>query len=280
MKTGGVLENLKETLIAKLSVSKPGPRTDYLIERINDVIKPPRSVSADNVNIRVMYIVNDRVNSHGGRFRRADLLRLSQLILDTPVLIGHNRANAPVARNFHAELEEKSGDLWLKSYFYWPRVPDDQTDSFQEKIDSGVLKECSISFTYDIPECSECGQDIRNCPHEINANKSTKGSSNCHFIYGGISQVLETSLVYRGSVSGTYLSGKLSIRPSDEIVIRTGDREMTMSCDDSTDRNGQIGIVNLDGDVRGPVEITSKPSNIGISVASWKGRCFLLVNHV
>jgi hypothetical protein len=156
-------------------------------------------------------VVNDLVNSHGGRFRREDLTKLCELIIDTPVLVGHNRAETPLARTFHAELEERGDVLWLKSYFYWPKSG--EQDDLLLKIDSGILKECSISFIYTTPECSVCGEDIRKCPHELGA-----GADAPHFIYGGISQVLETSLVYKGSVKGTYITDKLSISPTPEKI--------------------------------------------------------------
>ncbi len=192
---------ITEILIGALSLGEPDERRAMLIDRINSVIKPPRAATADNVNVRAMYVVNDLVNSHGGQFRREDLARLCELIVDTPVLIGHNRSGTPLARTFYAELEEKDGVLWLKSYFYWPR--ENEKDDLLLKIDSGILKECSISFTYTFPECSLCGEDMRKCPHE-----PQDGSS--HFIYNGITQVLETSLVYKGSVRGTYITDKLS----------------------------------------------------------------------
>ena len=192
---------ITEILIGALSVGEPDDRRAMLIDRINNVIKPPRPATAENVNIRAMYVVNDLVNSHGGQFRREGLARLCELIVDTPVMIGHNRAGTPLARTFYAEITEKDGVIWLKSYFYWPR--DNQKDDLLLKIDSGILKECSISFTYTFPECSQCGEDMRNCPH------ARRDGSN-HFIYNGITQVLETSLVYKGFVRGTYITDRLS----------------------------------------------------------------------
>jgi hypothetical protein len=216
---GGILK-ITEILIGKLSLDDPPDRRAALVDKINSVIKPPRPATADNVNIRAMYVVNDLVNSHGGQFRREDLSKLCELIVDTPVLIGHNRAETPLARTFHAELEERANVLWLKSYFYWPKS--DNQDDLLLKIDSGILKECSISFIYTLPECSLCGEDIRKCPHELGA-----GPDGPHFIYGGISQVLETSLVYKGSVRGTYITDKLSEIGSP--VIATNDIEQNKS---------------------------------------------------
>lgn len=214
------MKDLREILVGRLAVSTVDERLNFLAEQINRRINPPRRATPDNVNIRVMYLLNDLVNSHGGRFRKTDLLELCRLITDTPVLIGHDRTSAPLARNFHAELEQKNGILWLKSYFYWPKAADGETDRLLDMIDSGVLKECSISFIYTLPECSECGQDIRNCPHEINQSTEDAEEGGVHFLYNGIIQVLETSLVCKGSVKGTYITDHLQLEPKSEMLIR------------------------------------------------------------
>ena len=215
------MKDLREVLVGRLAVSAVDDRLNFLVEEINRNINPPRRATSDNVNIRVMYLLNDLVNAHGGRFRKADLLKLCRLIVDTPVLIGHDRSSAPLARNFRAELEQKNGILWLKSYFYWPMAGEGKTDRLLDMIDSGVLKECSISFIYTLPECSECGQDIRSCPHEISQSSERGDKGGVHFIYNGITQVLETSLVYKGSVKGTYITDHLCLDPESEMLKRT-----------------------------------------------------------
>jgi hypothetical protein len=206
---GGNLEKLTELLIGHLSLDSPDDRRSFLIEQINRAIAPPQAATAENVNIRAMYIVNDIVNSHGGRFHRDDLDRIAKLLVDSPVLVGHNRADMPLARTFYAELETRDGIEWVKSYFYWPKSSDGQPDDLERKIDSGVLKECSISFVYGFPECSICGEDFRRCSHEIGRGDN---GDQPHFIYRDIQQVLETSLVYKGSVRGTHITDKLSLR--------------------------------------------------------------------
>jgi len=212
------------TTAGNLAFGPPDDRVAFLVSRINERIKPPRPVTAENVNIRAMYLVNDKINTHGGRFRRADLHDLCKLIADTPVLVGHNRAGQPLARTFHAELEMKEGVLWLKSFFYWPKS--DGIDEFRDKIDSGVFKECSISFTYTFPECSLCGEDIRRCRHEIEALSPDENRT--HFIYRGITQVLETSLVFKGSVRGTHITDRL-VAGSDKIVVRSAVNQLDLS---------------------------------------------------
>ncbi|MEE9552946.1 MAG: hypothetical protein V3W18_01515 [candidate division Zixibacteria bacterium] len=271
------MDKLKEILIEKLSVRKPEGRLEFLIDRINRTIKPPKEATQENVNIRVMYIVNDRVNSHGGRFKRADLLKLCSLIVDTPVLIGHNRAGEPLARNFHAELEQREGAIWLKSYFYWPRVPENERDTLLEKIDSGILKECSISFIYTFPECSECGRDMRSCPHEIGDGKAGDNDSITHFIYNGISQVLETSLVYKGSVKGTFLSDKLADYPIDEIKIAFNGKQLCLSIDNRRGKLSAIEIIDTGISSKTKPKLLESPDDMRVSLAGYNSSTYLLV---
>lgn len=238
------MKELREILVENLAMVRHVDRIDFLIGRINETVNPPKPATPEKVNIRAMYIVNDRINSHGGRFRRADLIRICGLLEDTPVLIGHNRSAAPLARNFHAELEQKDGALWVKSYFYWPRVPDGQNDALLDRIDSGVLKECSISFIYSYPECSRCGRDIRTCPHEIERHNGGD-LSGTHFIYGDISQILETSLVYKGSIRGTHLSDRLSHDVRAGITLRVNGRQLDIPVNEKSGLSTRVSVVAL-----------------------------------
>lgn len=265
------MEKLTEILIGVLSVKHPEERIDFLVSKINHNIKPPRKATIDNVNIRVMYLLNDLVNSHGGRFRRADLASLSRLIVDTPVLIGHDRSAAPLARNFHAELEQKGKILWLKSYFYWPRSNDGEFDQLLERIDSGILKECSISFVYTTPECSVCGQDIRSCPHEADAKSGT------HFIYKGITQVLETSLVYKGSVKGTYVTDRLSAHPAGSVTIGKGSYIKEVPVDEEIILQPGTAIIPVGSASQSMPEIIAHSPNIAAALATKNSRVYLLV---
>jgi hypothetical protein len=266
------LEKIKEILIGNLSLGSPNDRLAFLIDKINEVIKPPRQASAENVNIRAMYVVNELINSHGGQFRPEEMSKLCTLIADTPVLIGHNRAGSPLARTFYAELEEKENILWLKSYFYWPKSEAGQSDDLLLKIDSGVLKECSISFTYTFPECSVCGEDIRKCPHELSLNPSE--SNQAHFIYNGITQVLETSLVYKGSVRGTYITDKLSVLEN-ALVIETGLTKQVIPIPDALETS-IAKIIPLETKRDFP-KVKYCPPEIIFSIAQFGGRHFMVI---
>ena len=195
-----------------------------IIGLINDRVAPPEPVTADDVYVRGMYIVSDRVNSFGGRFPREEHARLARLLIDSPVMVGHRKDQLPVARTFHAETIERDSRPWVKSYFYWPRNAD-QAIELREKIDGGIVKECSISFTFHLPECSVCGRDIRLCPHEALQKVFTNGEETvCHFNYRQIERVLETSLVYRGAIPGTGIT-----KPQGELA------DNSQTCRDQSD---------------------------------------------
>jgi len=180
-----------------------------LVEMINRNIRPPEPLEAGDVHIRSMYIVSDQVNSFGGRFPVEEHQRLAELLTDSPVMVGHRKDKLPVGRNFHAVKTQRDGRPWVRSYFYWLRTADGSAD-LAENIDGGIYKECSVAFTFSLPECSICGKDIRLCPHQPLEKYSRSGhKETCHFNYRQIERVLETSLVYRGAVPETSMSKTL-----------------------------------------------------------------------
>ncbi len=181
-----------------------------LVELINLNIRPPEQLTVEDVHIRSMYIVSDQVNSFGGRFPTEEHRQLAELLIDAPVLVGHRKDKLPVARNFHAVRTDKDGQPWVRSYFYWLRTADGAAN-LAENIDGGIYKECSVAFTFSLPECSICGKDIRLCRHQPLETYPQNGQQrHCHFNYRRIEKVLETSLVYRGAVPETSMSKALS----------------------------------------------------------------------
>ncbi len=201
--------NLSGCISAKLA-DRDESYEKSLVDEINRTVNPPRPVSPDEVHIRAMYIVSDQVNSQGGRFADEELKRLSELLIDSPVMVGHRRDSLPVARNFKAVRLEVDGRTWIKSYFYWMKDSIGAED-LRKNIDGGIYKECSISFLYTKPECSICGEDIRGCPHApFHEYDVGTGKEIAHFVYRGIIRVLETSLVFRGAVPDTRITDRLT----------------------------------------------------------------------
>ena len=184
--------------------------SDDLVFLINTRIKPPLPVKKEDIYIRAMYLVSDQVNSFGGCFPLEEHPRLAKLLVDSPVLVGHSKERLPIARNFKADLVEKDGTNWIKVYFYWLKNSP-EAESLKENIDHGIYKECSIGFSFELPECSICKQDMRRCQHipfRVYQNENGK-QEQAHFNYRNISRVHETSLVYRGAVFGTSMTNEL-----------------------------------------------------------------------
>ncbi|MFH1686755.1 MAG: hypothetical protein ABIE70_04450 [bacterium] len=201
-----------------------------LVRLINENVNPPVPVTAADVYVRAMYVVSDEVNSYGGRFPAEELPRLVELLVDSPVMVGHRKDRLPIARNFHARIEERQGRPWVKSYFYWLRDAGGG-DALRENIDGGVLKECSLGFTFGLPECSLCGKDIRECPHEPLTKTTHNGLvAVCHFNYRRLERVLETSLVYRGAVPNTAMTADLeSSSPAPWLSASVGETAREIS---------------------------------------------------
>lgn len=182
-----------------------------LIELINQRIDPPEKVHADDVYVRAMYVVSDEVNSFGGCFPLDEHPRLAELLVDSPVMIGHRKDKLPIGRTFHSAMTERDGRPWVKSYFYWLRS-DARAEQLRDNIDGGVYKECSVAFTFMFPECSLCGHDIRTCEHQPLQDYTVNGlEQHCHFNYRRLEKVLETSLVYRGAVPHTRITKELGV---------------------------------------------------------------------
>lgn len=198
-------------VLARLSEEALSGEESQYIERINSNISPETPVSAGDVYIRRMLIVSDRVNSFGGCFPAEEHSRLAELLVDSPVLVGHRKDSLPIGRTFHAEAVERDGARWVLGYFYWLKATDGAED-LRRQIDQGIVKECSIGFVFGRAECSICGNDIRECEHQPLVTYRVGGHEReCHFDYRDIRKVLETSLVYRGATPGTKVGAELAV---------------------------------------------------------------------
>ena len=211
------MQKLKGQIQAVLSEKEISP-DEGLVELINTRIKPPVSVTAEEVYVRAMYLVSDQVNSYGGRFPIEEQAKIAELVIDSPVLIGHNKEKLPIGRNFKADLADKDGKSWVKVWFYWLKNSHN-SESLKENIDYGIYKECSLGFTFEFPECSVCLEDIRKCRHiPFKTYLDSSGNQQqAFFNYRKIVKVLETSIVYRGATPDTSFSADLELFQKEAI---------------------------------------------------------------
>jgi len=216
-----------------LALDVPSPRD---IEVINSLPNPPLSpLTLDHIYIRQCRLAGDTVDAWGGCFRHDDLPKLLQLSQGAPALIGHSywwlRQLPPVARFFGGSIQEHRGASYIVPKFYWPRKHS-QAEDLKTLIDASIINEASIAFTFTAASCSICGEDIRECTHEV--GKDYDGKS-CFYWYDGIIKVLEGSFVYRGAEPGTGFLEKpvspeqsgwlhLTINGIDYVATKTPDK--------------------------------------------------------
>ncbi len=177
------------------------------LAQINSLPSPPLAeLRDDDVHVRRCRLAGDAVDSHFGCFRTHDLERLLALTHGAPALVGHNRAGIPVARFFGGAIEEHAGHRYIVPCFFWPKAHS-QAEDFRVLLDTAIISEASIAFTFEKPSCSICARDIRECEHEPGG---FYGLKQCHYFYDGIDRVLEGSFVYRGAQPGTGILAEIS----------------------------------------------------------------------
>lgn len=96
-----------EELLAYVGAELKKPEeeiSDELVFLINSRIQPPKPVTKEEIFVRTMFLVSDEINTYGGRFPLEELHHLTDLVIDSPVMVGHTKEKLPIARNFKAEV--------------------------------------------------------------------------------------------------------------------------------------------------------------------------------
>jgi len=176
--------------------------SDEDLSVINSLPNPPLlPVTARDVYVRRCRLAGDAVDAGFGRFRTEELPRLLQLVQGAPALVGHRKDTLGIARFFGGGVwrNPATGVSYIVPKFYWMRAHSASED-LRVSIDGGIYTEASIGFTFRLPTCSVCAQDIRRCEHV--PGRIYDGQI-CHFFYDEVLRVTEGSLVYRGAHPGT-----------------------------------------------------------------------------
>jgi hypothetical protein len=195
---------MRQTTAIRQIARHPEAITPELLDILKKMPNPPpQDLRLSDIFVRRCRLAGDRVDSHRGRFRTEFLPQLLKMANGAPLLIGHQKDQAPIGRFFGGQVEsEANGEgncSYIVPFFYWPQGLRGSND-LRLLIDSGIYSEASISFVYKKPSCSKCGKDIRGCKH---LNLLYGGDPDLHFYYDDVQQVLEGSIVYRGSEPGT-----------------------------------------------------------------------------
>ena len=195
-------------------LKEAGMISDEDVRLINSLNNPPPvPVSEKDVYVRRCRLAGDAIDAYYGRFRTDDLKKLLSLVQGAPMLVGHDKRSLGIARFFDGTIEEHEGANYIVPRFYWLRGHS-SADDLRVAIDGGLYNEASISFAYQTPTCSVCGEDIRDCEHLPGAPAEKEGEV-IFYYYDNVVAVMEGSLVYRGAQPGTgfslFDSGKAEI---------------------------------------------------------------------
>lgn len=183
------------------------PSAQDALTVINSLPNPPLvPLAPEEIHVRRCRLAGDAIDGHLGCFRTSDLESILKLTHGAPALIGHNRYSIAVARFFGGTIETHQNNRYIVPNFFWPKAHSGAED-FRVLLDSGIITEASIAFTFQKPTCSVCGHDIRDCDHEPG---TMYGKQLCHYWYDGVDKVLEGSFVYRGSEPGTGIMSEMS----------------------------------------------------------------------
>ena len=190
------------------------------VDRINSLPNPPLvPVTKDDVLVRRCRLASDAVDCGFGRFRTEFLEELLRMVQGAPVLVGHRKDTAGIARFFGGDIEtledvynpftEKRERIsYIVPKFYWMKNHSEAED-LRLNIDGGIYNQASISWWYGRATCGVCGNDIRACEHV--PGRSYNGSR-AFYYYDDVKEVLEGSIVFAGGqpYTGFYMNSNRS----------------------------------------------------------------------
>lgn len=159
-------------------------------------------VSSEEVFVFKMLLVDDSVTrnftNYPESFQRAILKKPPKLgnWIGLPMLMGRREdhetiANNQVGRIFDAKLvRTPTGHIGTIGSVYIPI--NESTNALIDNIKAGVHREVSIGVSVELPLCSICGDDIRDCKHEPGKHYNEEL---CYIIMDGDVEGQEVSFV-------------------------------------------------------------------------------------
>jgi len=198
-----IMDKIKDEKPVQESYTLEGINIDLFKEAISEEdlkkinkfsIKP---VESKDVTVFTALLIDDKITRNNTRYNKDFQDMLLSLppgegnFVGAPILFGdkedhQHAASAQVGRIFDAWQvvdSEKHFGVMAKIY-----ILNETNEDLISKINSGVLKELSISTKVELPICSICGQNIMACDH-------TPGQNGCHIIMSGKGFVAEASFV-------------------------------------------------------------------------------------
>lgn len=170
-----------------------------LINALPGVLKP---MNAADVFVRSCDAINDLPLKNGLRLGPAELAAITALSPGKGIHVNHDtytsEGGLPLGRILSASFRNDGGSGIVSQDFYL--VATDEAADTVARIDGGAISEVSVSFMHDAIICSICNTDLSECAHwplEVYDGQVCEG------LVRGVTEYLETSLVWQGMANGT-----------------------------------------------------------------------------
>jgi hypothetical protein len=161
-----------------------------------------RPLARDEFAVFTMDLCNNRVDRHFSRFPEEELETINGMVPGRPLMERHDlKGSLPRGTFFRSQLHREDDYVSVRPDVYVLRTPENA--AFILNIEGGVYRETSIGFSFQTPECSICGKDLRTCNHVPGRTYSGK---QCHYIMRDVLDVIEGSVVPAGSQGTGFVS--------------------------------------------------------------------------
>lgn len=163
--------------------------TDEDLEKIHGFTR--KEYTAEELYIFEMRAADTRIDRDFECFDRATLEKLAQLYVGTTVICDH----APSTYNQFARIfkgrvdtaEDGAAELTLTAY-----LPREGNEELISRLDSGIVKEVSVSCSVGKRTCSICGKERGRCRHIAG---QTYNDKQCYFTLSEAADAYEVSFV-------------------------------------------------------------------------------------
>jgi hypothetical protein len=161
-----------------------------------------RPMSADEFAVFTLDLCHNQVDRHFSRFPDEELDKINAMTPGRPLMERHDlRGSLPRGTFFRSRVHADGARRSVRPDVYVLRTRDNE--DFILNIEGGVYRETSIGFSFETPECSICGKDLRTCDH---VPGRTYGDVTCHYIMRHVLEVIEGSVVPSGSQGTGFVS--------------------------------------------------------------------------
>ena len=173
---------------------------DDVVKEVNAFALRP--LAAEELAVFTLDLCHNQVDRHFSRFPDEELDVINAMTPGRPLMERHDlRGSLPRGTFFRSAVHREGEKKTVRPEVYVLRTR--ENEDFILNIEGGVYRETSIGFSFELPECSICGKDLRTCDH---VPGRSYGDAQCHYIMRNVLEVIEGSVVPSGSQGTGFVS--------------------------------------------------------------------------